>query len=180
MRYSKATLLAITFITSMLVADYHTSAYTNIDDYDILFSTGSAEGTFSGLSGVVDFESDDLASSVINVSVEVESIKTGNTKKDDHAIGKKWFDAKRYPTMMYKATTIAREGNEYVAQGRLTIKDVTLDQQIRFGYDNDDSSYLTGSFNINRKDFNINGNLFGFAVGKDVQVNLRIPAQYQK
>jgi len=180
MKYTRSIVLVTTFLTSVLLADYHTSHYFVEDSYDIQFSTGSAEGTFSGLTGVVEFDSEDLASAKIDVSVDVNTIKTGNTKKDDHAIGKKWFDAATYPTMTYLASSISVKEDHFVANGSLTIKDVTLDQDITFTFDGQADQYLKGSFTINRKHFNINGNLFGFAVGKNIVVDLQVPAQFQR
>ena len=34
-----------------------------------------------------------------------------------------------------------------------------------------------GSFTVNREDFGIKGNMFGFMVGDEVNVNLKVPVK---
>ncbi len=185
MKNTKQTALALSFFISSLLAitfaEYDLHKYTVSDTYSIKFETGKAEGTFNGLKGTVDFDPDLYQDAQIDVSVEVATIQTGNTKKDDHARNSKWFDVAQYPLMKFVATNISKSGESYIAVGNLTVKDVTKEISILFKYENiNDATYLNGTTTINRKDYNINGNLFGFAVGKEVAIALSVPSQYQK
>lgn len=170
---------ALSLMLGLFLADYSNHNYAVEDNYSIKFATGKAEGSFTGLSGRVNFDPNYLVDSKINVSVQVSTIKTGNEKKDDHAKNSKWFDAESFPTMKYESTSIEKSGMGYIVTGNLTVKDVSKEEKISFSYDNEvDDKYLNGTFTINRKDYNIKGNLFGFAVGKEVAVDLRVPAEF--
>ncbi len=181
MDYTKYLSVAFAFLLSIGLANYQFNAYDVDDDYNIQFKTGKAEGTFQGLTGIVKFDRTDLMRSMMDVSVDVNTIQTGNTKKDDHAKGKKWFDADTYPTMSFVSRSIEKKGTGYIAQGELTVKGVTRAIAISFTNELINSqSYLQGRFRINRKDFGIKGNFFGFTVGKNVDVVLKVPANYNK
>lgn len=153
--------------------------YEIIEDYNIRFSTDRAAGTFRGLTGRVEFDTENIENSTMDVAVSVSTIKTGNKTKDKHARKSKWFDAKKYPSISFKSNSIAINGNQYTANGVLTIKDVSEETEIDFTVESDDEvPYLIGSMIINREQYNINGNSFAFLVGEDVTVDLRIPANY--
>ena len=176
---TKSLITSIFTITlGVFLASYQVSSYDIDDNYSIQFKTGKAEGTFSGLSGTVAFDKNDIRNSIIDVSVEVNTIQTGNKKKDSHARGEKWFDAEQYPQMRFTSTSIETKGNDLLVNGNLTVKDVTKSVSIPCTYDNS-SGYLNGAFEINRKDYNIKGNFFGFTVGKNVDITLRIASRYE-
>jgi len=179
MQYTKIFGLFISLILGLVMANYQLNNYEVGDQYSIKFETGKAEGTFSGMTGEVIFNDDNLSGSIVNVTVDVNTIQTGNERKDDHAKGNKWFNANEYPTMTFLSSDIVNDGDSYIAKGQLTIKDVTREVEIPFDV-YAQNSYLNGSFEVNRKDYNINGNLFGFAVGKNVNVTLNVPANYKK
>lgn len=179
MKYTKAISTVLTLILGVLLAGYHVNNYSSIQDYSIKFTTGQAEGTFSGLKGNVTFDPNEIQEASISVSVEVQTIQTGNTTKDDHARGKKWFHQKKYPLIEFVASDFIKLDNTYKAIGKLTIKNVTKEVVIPFSYQNDSTEpYLKGTLQVNRKDYNIKGNLFGFAVGDNVNINLSIPSNF--
>lgn len=178
----KRDLIAL-FVSSLLMIGlgYFSSEYSVNENYSIQFRTKKAEGTFHDLSGTVLFNKEDLANSYMDVSVDVSTIKTGNEKKDSHAIGKKWFHVEKYPSITYVSNSIVQVGEAYKVEGALTIKDVTAIQEINFTLDIDNNiNYLNGTMTVNRKDFNIKGNLFGFTVGKNVEIALHVPANFNQ
>jgi len=179
MKNMKILSFIVAIITGFGLADYQMENYVADESYSIKFSTSKAEGTFTGLDGTVNFTAADLSSAVMDVSVKVATIQTGNSKKDNHARGKKWFNAEEYPQIKFTAESVERSGTGYIAKGKLSIKDVTLDEQIAFTFDNEaEGDYLNGVFQVNRKDYNIKGNFFGFTVGKEVSIYLHIPASF--
>ena len=63
------------------------------DNYSIEFTGKKAEGSFSGLSGVIQFDENNLTNSYFDVEVEIETIDTGNSTKNQPAKNEDWFDA---------------------------------------------------------------------------------------
>ncbi len=149
----------------------------NVDpNYSIRFSGKKAEGTFSGLAGTVIFDKDNLANAKIDVVVDVNTIKTGNTTKDKHAKGDSWFDAAKYPQIKFTSTAFAKNGALYMVTGMLELHGVKKQIQIPFNFSQlANKANFAGSFKVNRKDFGINGNMMGFLVGDDFDVTLNVP-----
>ena len=178
MNYKTVSIL-ISIALGLLLSNYTLDNYTVEEDYSIKFSTKKAEGTFRGLEGTVNFNPADLASSAMNVSVDVNTIQTGNTKKDDHAKGKKWFGAEEHPKIQFDSRKIERAGQGFKVIGDLTLKGTKREEVIFFTTEKENGAeYLDGVFSVNRKDYGINGNFFGFTVGKKVDIYLKIPASF--
>ena len=170
------------FITliGLLSGYYITDSYNLIENnYTIKFSTSKAEGRLYGLAGKIDFISEDLINSTIDVTVDVSTIKTGNKTKDKHARNSKWFDTDKYPSSRFISSSIEKIGNSYQVTGQLSIKEIT--QEHTFVFDTirqEGLLYLSGTTSINRKTFNIKGNRLGFLVGDNVAVNIMTPAKF--
>ena len=169
------------FLSAILV--FAVSAFTillfnwNIDPgYSIKFSGSKAEGTFSGLAGKISFNPNDLANSLIDVSVNANTIKTGNSTKDGHAKGEDWFNVAKYPIIKFTSQSFTKSADAFVVSGTLELHGTKRQIQILFTYSGVGTKGLfVGSFKLNRKDYGINGNLFGFTVGKEFAVTLNIP-----
>lgn len=149
----------------------------NIDpNYSIKFSGSKAEGTFSKLAGKINFNPNDLTNSVIDVAVEVNTIKTGNTTKDNHAKDEDWLNVAKYPKIKFTSQTFTKSAKTVIVSGILELHGTKKQVQIPLTFSETGTKGLfTGKFKINRKDYGINGNLFGFAVGKEFEITLNIP-----
>ena len=94
------TLSAFTFLTSSW----------NIDpNYSIQFSGSKVEGTFSGLKGTIQFDPNNLPNSKIDIAVDPNTIKTGNSTKDSHAKGESWFNTSKFSTIKFKSNNVSSQ-----------------------------------------------------------------------
>lgn len=92
-------------------------------------------GRFDSYSGTVRFDPANLGGSSIDVSVAMGSVDTGIAKRDEHLKSPDFFDAAKYPGMWFVSQRIiSKGGDEYLAEGDLTIKDVTKRIQLPFTY----------------------------------------------
>ncbi|HTS45312.1 MAG TPA: YceI family protein [Puia sp.] len=123
------------------------------DDYSVKFSSDDPSGVFKGLQGTVNFDEKDLASSKFDVSVDVATINTGNGMKNTHAKSDKWLDADKYPLIKFTSSSITAAGSGYQAKGMLDFHGVQKEITIPFTFQN---NTFSGSFEINRLDYNIN------------------------
>ncbi|MEM9836033.1 MAG: YceI family protein [Bacteroidota bacterium] len=164
-------LLSLTAATSAAFSSWNIK-----QDYQVKFSGKAAEGTFEALQGTIVFDPADLASATMNVSVDVATIDTGNSTKDKHARGSSWFDADAYPKIMFKSSNFRKSDNGYVVRGKLTLHGITKEIEIPFTFTPDASGGLfEGGFSVERKEYGIKGNAFGFLVGKTFDVALKVP-----
>jgi polyisoprenoid-binding protein YceI len=105
-------------------------------DFAIGHMLTTAHGTLSIDTGSINLTGD-LATSTMDVVVNVASVNTKIDKRDEHLRSADFFDAAKYPAMTFKSTSIKTSTNpkyKYMATGNLTIKDVTKPVDLYFNY----------------------------------------------
>ena len=162
----------------------HTSAQFAIRH--LMVST--VRGDFRKVSGKVNLDDQDVTKSTVDATIDVASIDTGITKRDDHLRSPDFFDVAKYPTMTFKSKKIQKgsgDGN-YKITGDLTLRGVTKEVVLDFeGHlkpvKSPQGKTLIGGMattKINRKDFGLTWNAAletgGVAVGEDVTVTIDI------
>ncbi len=123
------------------------------DTYSVKFSGGDPSGEFKGLKGAINFDPNHLATSKFNVIIDVASINTGNGMKNTHAKSAMWFDAEKYPVISFTSSSITKTAGGYEAKGTLSMHGVSKEIVLPFTFDN---NVFTGSFEVNRLDYNVN------------------------
>ncbi len=84
----------------------------------------------------------DLAKWSVNATINVASINTGISDRDQHLQAAEFFDAANHPQITFRSSRIEKRGEKYVARGELTIRDVTKPVALEFvitGYHHDKS-----------------------------------------
>jgi len=161
----------LTFSTSPKAQQWKIS-----DNYEIQFSGSGADGTFRGLAGTIHFDPENLAESQFDVTVDVNTISTGNKTKDKHAKDDSWFDAEVFPQMRFVSSQVTRTANGYQATGNLEVHGIKKELVLPFTFTpGGNGGVFEGTFTVNRKDFDITGPLFGFMVGDKFEVNAKVP-----
>ena len=90
-------------------------------------------GSFEDYTSEVYFDPENLAQSSISVTIPVNSINTKNERRDGHLLSADFFEAEKYPNITFTSERIKSLGNnKFVAEGTLTIKDVTKDFDLNF------------------------------------------------
>ena len=108
----------------------HSGIYFEIDHI-----YAATRGYFEDFDGKVIFDPDNLDGSSFDFTVEVDSINTGNSKRDGHLEGNEFFVVKKFPVMTFKSTNIKKmEDDRYVVEGTMTVKDVSKPVSIPFTF----------------------------------------------
>src|SRR5687768_3672013 len=128
--FSMATLLGLTAVFAFSVAQKWTIA----DKYSIKFSSNDAAGIFKTFTGSIDFDEQNPAASKFDITIDVNSINTGNGLQNKHAKGAEWFDAAKFPAIKYTSTKIVKAGAGYQVTGNLQIKGVSKEYTIPFTF----------------------------------------------
>src|SRR4051812_32992672 len=82
-------------------------------------------GHFTSFEGTIVTASDPLRSSV-TATIDLTSIDTSNHQRDEPIRSADFFEVDKYPTMPYRSSGIRRAGDDFVLDGELTLKGVTL------------------------------------------------------
>lgn len=161
---------------------YHSSVHFQIKHLGL----SNVRGTFKSFTATLAVGAT-LADTVVEASVDLASIDTGQPDRDAHLLGTDFFDAERNPTMTFRSTSITQvAADRYDMSGDLTINGVTrpatfrtefngtevfpVDQSVHVGFS------ATGE--VRRSDFGIDFNMpLGvdkLAMGEKVKVDLDI------
>lgn len=143
-------------------------------DYSIQFSTRGGSGTIGGLKGAIDFDEGNPSASRFDMTVDLSTLDMGLGLKTKHAKQENFFHAEKYPVIRFKSSEITRQGAQYLTRGELTIKGITRPVSIPFTFTrNGNEGQFRGTFEVNRKDFNLERK----GVGEVVKVELNIPVK---
>ncbi len=83
-------------------------------------------GNFKSFEGTINFDPNNLTESNVTFTIPVNSINTGDEKRDKHLQSADFFDAKKFPEMKFISSSFSKkEDGTYMVYGNLTIKDVT-------------------------------------------------------
>lgn len=168
--FTMATLLGITAVFAFSVAQ----KWAITDKYNIKFSSSEVAGIFKTFTGSIDFDEANPAASKFDVTIDVNSINTGNGLQNKHAKGDEWFNAAKYPAIKYTSKKIVKAGAAYQVTGDLTIKGVTKEYTIPFTFKKAGAgATFNGSFTVNRSDFRIGKP--GGEVAEQIKIEIAVP-----
>jgi polyisoprenoid-binding protein YceI len=146
-------------ISSGALAQYKPSDQGSSLTFTIKNFGFDATGKFSGLKGDIAFDPANPGTGTFDVSIDAASVNTDNSLRDGHLRGESYFDVKNYPKIHFVSTKVtAGKNGAFVITGKLTIKKQTKVISFPFSATASDEGYLfKGTFNINRKDFDVGG-----------------------
>jgi polyisoprenoid-binding protein YceI len=115
------------------------------------------EGAFRNFTAQVAFDPAQLAASRFDVTIDLASVDTRDSERDDIIRGPDLFAVEQHPTAHYVAEKFtARGGSAYTAAGKLTLRNVTRDVPIDFTFEQGaDGAWLKGAARIRRLDFGV-------------------------
>lgn len=92
----------------------------------------------------------------INVSVNMTSVKTGNSDLDTGMQEQDALDTADFPTAHWVTQSISKHGDNYQVQGKLTIHGISKQQNGSFQLKRQNHGWqLTGSSTLNRMDYQL-------------------------
>lgn len=127
------TILALTIFTfSTIALTKYAATMWSIDkshsaiNFEITHFFTPVNGQFNDYEATVNFDPENLEESMIDVQIMVNSIDTKNERRDGHLQSDDFFNAEEWPYITFKSESIEQTGeNEFVANGTLTIRDVS-------------------------------------------------------
>lgn len=115
-------------------------------------------GYFETFDASVEAEREDFSDASIEVEIDVNSIKTKNSDRDAHLKSDDFFNAEKYPKMIFRSTSF-QNGK---LKGELTIRDITREVELDVDFNGiavDPYGQTKAGFEltgeINRKDFGL-------------------------
>ena len=116
------------------------------------------KGRFKRFPVVFDFSPDALAGSKLEVTVEMNSLDTGDEERDDTLRSDDLFAVKKFPQAHFSATQITKTATGYEAVGKLTLRGTTRDLRVPFTFRTATEGgvpvgYMSGKTTLKRLDY---------------------------
>lgn len=164
-------ILGLTMLAIFAASAQQIDTQKSVISFDIgNMRINTVSGTFSGMSGTVDFDPTNLSESSFQVCIDVSTVETGNRKRDQHLKEDDFFDMENHPKICYQSGEISKTASGYETTGKLTIKGTTRIVTIPFTYQD---NILEGTFIVNRRDYNVGENTGTFMVSDPVEVSIK-------
>ena len=143
------------------------------------------KGSFTSYEATVEANEEDLQGALIDFKIDVASINTNNTDRDNHLRSSDFFDAEQFSYITFKADAIVKKGDEYELTGDLTMKGVTRPATFEVEYGGKGTNpwgvgvvAFSVEGKVNRKDFGLTWNQAletgGVMVGEDIKITLEL------
>ena len=147
-------------------------------EYQFVQAGAQNKGKFTHYAVTLDFSSDNLATSKLDVVVETTSLDTGDKDRDDALKGADLLSVAKFPQARFTSTQITKTANGYDAVGKLTLHGVSRDIHVPFSFRTADeqgkpAGYLLGKTALKRLDFGVGQGDYKSTewVGNDVSVS---------
>ncbi|MDQ0095273.1 YceI family protein [Paeniglutamicibacter psychrophenolicus] len=123
-------------------------------------------GAFNEVEGTVHIDAEDMGKCSVEMTVKVASVDTRNADRDQHLRTNDFFDAPKYPNIVFRSTRIDQvDENSFIVNGELTIKETTREIAVPLeftGVETDPFGNLRagfeGSRRIDRREYGVSWN----------------------
>jgi polyisoprenoid-binding protein YceI len=136
----------------------------------------NVDGSFTGLESEIKFDPLKPENATIFASVNSKTINTGNDMRDDHLMKAEYFDIEKFPKIQLQSTKIEKTGPiSFKGLFKLTMKGISRDVIIPFNFLRlPDKQEIKGSFQLDRRDYNVGGNSISLSDKVTVTIILNV------
>ncbi|MBV9911752.1 MAG: YceI family protein [Sinobacteraceae bacterium] len=129
-------------------------------DYQFVQAGAQNKGRFTRMQVSLQNGSGSPAGGKLDVVVDVRSLDTGDSERDDTLRGADLFDVTKFPEAHFSSTQITQTTSGFDAAGKLTIRNVTRDVHVPFTFRVSDeqgkaTAYLAGKLLLHRLDYGV-------------------------
>jgi polyisoprenoid-binding protein YceI len=148
----------------------------------------TVKGQFDVVRGQLHIDEEHPENSWVEAEADTATINTRDEKRDGHLRSPDFFDAEKYPLIIFKSTKVEPlGGDEYRVTGNLSLHGVTKEVTFNAEYQGQikdawgmQRAGLTAKATINRKDFGLNWNVAlesgGVLVSEKVNIEIDLAA----
>lgn len=167
------------------------AAHSSIDFTVKHMVIAKVRGTFHNFEANIVADPEDLTTADIEFSVDLTSVDSRNTDRDNHLRSADFFNVEKFPKMNFKSTKIVKKDDgEYDVTGDLTIRDVTRQETFSATYEGqgkdpwgNEKVGFSAEGKIKRENYGLTWNAAletgGVLVGDQVQISIEIEAGKQ-
>jgi len=138
------------------------------------------DGEFSEFSVSIDGDPKKPETVKVEANIDVASLNTNNTKRDNHLKSPDFFDAGKYPMIRFASTRVKAKGSQLVVTGNLTMhgvsKLVSLPFKVAKGKNGAgvDTTTYKGKLTIDRNDYGIGTDSVAAKISLEDEVEIKL------
>jgi polyisoprenoid-binding protein YceI len=138
-------------------------------------------GFFKEFDATVEMNGQDFATAQVNAVIQIASVDTKNSQRDEHLRNSDFFDAPNYPEMKFSSAKIDKVDDDYIMHGQLTLKGITKPVKLNVTFSGamkdpwgGDRAGFTIEGKINRGEWGLSFNSIldsgGLGLGEEVKI----------
>ncbi|MER3403528.1 MAG: polyisoprenoid-binding protein [Armatimonadota bacterium] len=146
-------------------------------------NTAFVYGRFNSFMGTIVVNERNLAQSSVVLEIDLNSVDTGNSQRDDHLRGPDFFNTRQFPKATFRSTRVRKLNDTTIeVQGNLTLRGVTKPLTLRVTFTgkgrNPRGQEIIGfetTFTLKRSEFGVNYGLNG-GLSDEVRLTVSVEA----
>jgi polyisoprenoid-binding protein YceI len=170
--------------TSTWVPD---KAHSEVDFTILHMGLSNVHGRFGNITGTITQNDEDITKSTINVTIDVSTVDTGVSMRDNDLKSGNFFDVAQFPTATFVSTSITKSGSGLTINGNLTLHGVTKPVALQAegptgpvsGMDHKPHSGWSASTIVSRTAFGIGSKYPPSVLGDDVKLSIDLDVAKQ-
>jgi polyisoprenoid-binding protein YceI len=173
-RYRPAVLLPLALLASNAFArDWQVDAAKSARTFKETYQGEAFDGRFNKFAATIAYDEADLASARFDVNVDMASVDTQNSDRDDSLATSDFFDTAKFPQAHFVTQSFAKAADGGVeAKGTLTIRNQTRPVTLKVHFvASGNAATLDVDTTLKRLDFGLGTSSDWNDIGKDVPVH---------
>lgn len=162
-------------------------AHSEVDFSILHMSLSNVRGHFGNIGGTVALNSADITKSTVNITIDVTTVDTGVSARDNDLKSANFFDVAQFPTATFVSTSVAKSASGLTVNGNLTLHGVTKPVTLQVqgptgpvpGMDKKPHSGFSATTTLKRTDFGIATKYPTSVVGDDVSLTIDLDVAQQ-
>jgi polyisoprenoid-binding protein YceI len=155
-------------------------AHSEVDFTVQHMGISNVHGRFGNLGGTLVMNDADPTKSTVNVTIDVSTVDTGVSMRDNDLKSDHFFDVAHYPTATFVSTSVTKNGNGLTVNGNLTLHGVTKPVTLQVegpagpveGMGNKMHEGWTATTTLSRTAFGVGANMPAKMVGDDIKLTI--------
>lgn len=155
-------------------------AHSEVDFSILHMSLSNVHGRFGNIAGAVLLDQADITKSSVNLTIDVNSVDSGEGSRDSVLKSSSFFSVDKYPTATFVSTRVEKAAAGLTVTGNLTLRGVTRPVVLAVvgpngpvtGMDRKQHAGFSAVASINRRDFGIAPAFPSAVVGDQVKLSI--------
>jgi polyisoprenoid-binding protein YceI len=146
-------------------------------------SVSNVHGRFGHVAANLVYNTTDVTKSTVTATIDVDTVDTGVSARDNHLKTDTFFDVAKFPTATFTSTSVVKDGDKLTVSGNFTLHGVTkpivLDVDgpstpVESVMDHKLHSGFTATSTISRNAFGIGTSFPAALIGDDVKLTIEV------